>query len=252
MQTETNSNRQERNTGPLGDGWREVQHGECLLSIAYQEGFLWDTLWKLPDNAELRDARRDPGLLLVGDRIMIPERRIKTVPAGTDARHRFVKRGLPAKLRVVVEYEDVPVANSNYTLTVDGSIRQGTTDEEGLLEVAIPPDASEGLLEISGLHFQLQLGALDPGSEDIGIQQRLANLGFYHGKLDGRIGPVTLDAVATFQARTGLAVTGELDDDTLDLLLHRHDQLHEQLREEAEPDPPEPDPPASPMESRNG
>jgi N-acetylmuramoyl-L-alanine amidase len=231
---------QERNTGPLGSGWRVVRRGDCLLSIAYQQGFFWETLWNLPENAELHDARKDPGQLLTGDRIMIPERQTKTVDAGTDARHCFVRRGVPAKLRVVVEYEDDPVANADYVLTVDGAVHQGTTDEQGLLEVPIRADASQGILEINGLCFELQLGALDPSSEDIGVQQRLANLGFYHGKLDGTVGPVTQEAVATFQARTGLTVTSEFDDSTLDKVLHRHDDLHEQLPEETEPDSPDP------------
>jgi N-acetylmuramoyl-L-alanine amidase len=123
-------------------------------------------------------------MLLVGDRILIPELPNKIVPANTDALHRFVKRGEPAKLRVVVEYEDEPVANADYVLMLDGEIRQGKTDDQDLLQELIPPDASQGLLEIDDLHFELRLGALDPGSEDIGAQQRLANLGFYHGELD--------------------------------------------------------------------
>jgi hypothetical protein len=247
MQKATERIRQERNTGPLGSGWRVVRHGDCLLSIAHQQGFFWDTLWNLPANEKLRDARPDPGQLLVGDRIMIPERQAKTVPANTDAHHRFFKRGVPAKLRVVVEYEDAPVSNSAYVLSLDGSIREGTTNEEGLLEVSIPPDASEGLLEINGLRFELQLGALDPSSEDIGVQDRLWNLGFYHGELDGQIGPVTREAIAEFQARAGLTVTGELDDNTHRTLLHRHDEQHEELAGQSGPDSPAP-----PEESRNG
>ena len=209
-----------------------VERGDCLLSIAHQRGFFWETLWNLPANADLRNTRQDPGLLLVGDRVMVPERQLKTEPAATDAHHRFLKRGVPAKLRVVVEYEDQPVSNADYILTVDGQIRQGTTDDKGLLEVPIAPEAAQGVLDIEGLRFELQLGALDPGSEDIGIQQRLANLGFYHGDLDGKIGPQSREAIAAYQARTGLDVTGEPDEDTLDLLLHRHDDLHERLPEE--------------------
>jgi N-acetylmuramoyl-L-alanine amidase len=246
MQEATEPIRQARNTGPLGSGWRVVRRGECLLSIAHQQGFLWDTLWNLPDNAKLRDTRPDPGQLLVGDRIMIPERRARTEPAGTDAHHRFLKRGVPAKLRLVVEYEDVPVSNAAYILTLGGLIREGTTDSAGLLEVPIPPDVSEGTLDINGMRYELQLGALDPSSEDIGIQHRLWNLGFYHGALDGKIGPVTRDAIAAFQARAGLPVTGELDETTHDRLLHRHDELHEQL-----PDQTGPDSAAAPEQSRN-
>src|SRR5260370_22392801 len=97
------SKEQGRNIGPIGTGDHVVQEGECLLSIAYQHGFLWETIWNLPANAQLRGTRKDPGQLLVGDRIMIPERETKEVSADTDKWHRFVKRGVPAKLRLVVE-----------------------------------------------------------------------------------------------------------------------------------------------------
>lgn len=232
------SKQQTRNTGPLGSGSHVVQEGECLLSIAFQSGFLWETIWNLPGNTQLRRLRKDPGQLLVGDRIMIPDRELKQVPKITERRHRFVKRGLPIKLRLVVEYEDEPVSNSPYLLVVDGSIRKGRTDDQGLLEVAIPPDASEGFLEINGLHFDLLLGALDPGSEDVGIQERLANLGFYHGDLDGQIGPLTRNAIATFQERAGLLATGELDELTIGKLMHRHDETHERLAPQAAPEEP--------------
>jgi Putative peptidoglycan binding domain len=230
------SKQQGRNTGPLGTGSHVVREGECLLSIAYQHGFLWKTIWNLPANAQLRQKRKDPGQLVVGDRIMIPERAKKEVQAATDKRHRFVKRAVPAKLRLVVEYEDEPVSNAAYVLLIDGSILEGRTDDQGLLEASIPPDASEGILEINGLHFELLLGALDPSSEDVGIQQRLANLGFYHGEIDGRVGPLTREAISTFQARAGLDVTGELDDVTLGKLMHRHDETHERLPPEAGPE----------------
>lgn len=227
-----------RDTGPQGSGSHIVQPGECFLSIAYQHGFFWQTLWELPANRELRAARQDPGQLLVGDRIVIPDRRTKTVPKNTDACHVFVKKGVPAKLRLVVEYEDMPVSNSHYVLVLAGSTLRGITDEQGLLEVSIPPDASEGVLDINGLHFDLQLGALDPSSENVGVQQRLANLGFYHGELDGLIGPQTREAIAAFQARTGLPATGQLDDATLGNLRHRHDEMHKQLPPRSGPDEP--------------
>jgi N-acetylmuramoyl-L-alanine amidase len=217
-----------------------------MLSIAHQHGFFWETLWKLPANRELRLARKTPGQLVVGDRVTIPDREIKEVPAATDARHYFVKRGVPAKLRLVVEYEDMPVSNSDYVLVVDGSFERGTTDQQGLLEAFIPPNASGGSLEINGLHFELQLGALDPHSEDLGIQLRLANLGFYHGALDGLIGPQSRAAIATFQQRVGLPATGQLDDATRQMLLHRHDRIHEKLPQS------NPDTAALPAETQNG
>jgi hypothetical protein len=218
-----------RNTGPLGSGGYVVQKGDCFLSIAHVYGFCWETLWNLPENAILRVDRKDPGQLLPGDRITIPDRQTKKVPANTGALHTFVLRGVPVKLRLVVEYEDMPVANSPYILVLDGAFLNGTTDERGLLEVSIPADASQGILEINGLRFELTLGGIDPSSEDIGIQQRLANLGFYHGELDGLIGPLTHQAIADFQTRTGLPPTGRLDDATRQMLLRRHDETHERL-----------------------
>ena len=106
------SQEQGRNTGPLGTGEHVVQEGECLLSIAHQHGLFWKKVWDLPANAELQRARKDPGQLLVGDRIIIPEREAKDISAEVDKRHEFIKLGVPAKLRLVVEYEDEPVSNS--------------------------------------------------------------------------------------------------------------------------------------------
>jgi hypothetical protein len=230
------------NTGPMGNGPHVVQPGECFLSIAHNNGFFWQTLWNLPANRALRDARKDPGQLLVGDRVVIPEREIKELPAQTDARHDYVKRGCNAKLRLIVEYEDVPVANADYILVMGGVTRKGTTDENGLLVASIPPNASQGFLDIDDLHFDLQLGALNPHSEDAGIQHRLANLGFYQGEIDGIIGPMTREALSNFQSRTGLPVTGQLDDDTRQLLLHRHDEVHDRLPQPVPNDPPAPEP----------
>ncbi|MFO7675732.1 MAG: peptidoglycan-binding protein [bacterium] len=43
------------------------------------------------------------------------------------------------------------------------------------------------------------------------IQRRLRELGLYEGKVDGAVGTGTLAALAEFQRRRGLAVTGQLD-----------------------------------------
>jgi Putative peptidoglycan binding domain len=221
---------QPRNMGPVGSGPYVVQQNECLLGIALEHGFFWKTIWNLSANAELQRVRKDPGQLLAGDQLVIPEREERIEQGGTENRHCFVRRGVPCKLRLVIEYEDEPVSNSAYQLVLDdGSMLEGETNDQGLLEASISPKVSEGVLEINGLRFTLVLGALDPSSEDVGIQQRLANLGFYHGALDGQIGPLTCKAVAEFQARVGFEITGDIDDATLGKLLHRHDATHQQL-----------------------
>ena len=45
-------------------------------------------------------------------------------------------------------------------------------------------------------------------------------------------------AIAAFQARAGLAATGELDEITLGKLMHRHDETHERLAPQSGPDEP--------------
>ena len=43
------------------------------------------------------------------------------------------------------------------------------------------------------------------------IQRALARRGFYYGAIDGDFGPMTSRAIAAFQDRAGLAVTGEIN-----------------------------------------
>ncbi|MGD2064237.1 MAG: peptidoglycan-binding protein [Nitrospirota bacterium] len=223
-----------RNRGPAGNGDYVVKDGDCLHSIAFHHGFLMETLWNLPENRELRQRRRDPSVLLPGDRVAIPAPRQRFETVATEQRHRFVRKGVPATLRLVVEHDDRPIADAPYHLTIDGIPFSGETDEQGLLELDIPPDARSGSLEIDGLTYELSFGMVEPEDEDKGAQVRLANLGFYEGAIDGVVGPLTRRALADFQARVGLEQTSELDDETLRLLLHRHDEEHEGLPDDAD------------------
>ena len=50
------------------------------------------------------------------------------------------------------------------------------------------------------------------------IQERLAQLGYYNGPVDGVFGPTTRDAVAKYQIDNQLDVTGSLSPDTLQSL----------------------------------
>jgi hypothetical protein len=50
------------------------------------------------------------------------------------------------------------------------------------------------------------------------VQRRLGQLGYYHGVVDGVIGPQTSGAIAAFESRNGLAVDGTISRPLLDTL----------------------------------
>ncbi|MCY2954016.1 MAG: peptidoglycan-binding protein [Planctomycetota bacterium] len=201
-----------------------VESGDCMSSIATAEGFFWQTLWD--HNADLKSKRKNPNVLMPGDEVLIPEKRIKQVSAATEQRHRFRKKGTPAKLRIMLERDDQPIKNTSYKLDVDGKITQGTTDDKGFVEVSISPMAQHARIEIEDLVYELELGGLDPVDEVQGVQGRLQNLGFYHGDIDGQLTPDTREAIADFQSWAGIRATGELDDATKNKLLEWQDQNH--------------------------
>jgi len=50
------------------------------------------------------------------------------------------------------------------------------------------------------------------------VQRRLGQFGYYHGAVDGVIGPRTRDAIAAFESRNGLAVDGRISRPLIDTL----------------------------------
>ena len=51
-----------------------VQRGDYLLKIALRMGFVADTVWNDPKNADLRAARPDMHVLCVGDVLYVPDK----------------------------------------------------------------------------------------------------------------------------------------------------------------------------------
>jgi hypothetical protein len=218
---------QSQTTGPVGSGNYEVQQGDCIESIAFEHGHFWETIWNHPDNQQLKSLRRDPNVLLAGDKVFVPDLRPKDESGATEQRHSFKRKGVPSKLRIVLKDEnDQPRADVPYTLEIDGQLFSGQTDGQGGLQHRIPPDAKQGKLTIGtgdeAEEHELQLGHIDPITEVSGVQARLNNLGFDSGAIDGELGPQTKDAIRAFQAEYGLPVTGEPDQATRDKLKEEH------------------------------
>jgi N-acetylmuramoyl-L-alanine amidase len=195
----------------------QVQQGECLVSIAESYGFFWETLWNLPENKAIRDARRDPTVLLPGDVVTIPEKTVKEYVRPTGARHTFRVKNVPAKLNLRLHDEGgEPRANLAYVITIDGVETRGSTDGDGAVHVSIPPQARHGTLVLveSGESFELNLGNLDPVDTPRGAQARLRQLGAYFGAVDGTMNEEFGRALRAFQSSRGLVPTGELDAST--------------------------------------
>jgi Putative peptidoglycan binding domain/LysM domain len=207
----------------VGDGNCVVQPGDCLSQIAGNFGFHWKTLWDLPENAKLKQKRKDPNVLLPGDRLYVPNLRVKHHDAATDKQHQFMLTGSPARLRLRFIDDGDPIAGEPYVLNIDGDLRDGTLDASGKLDVSIPPTAKSARLTIGNDEpIMIQLGAVDPITTVSGIQGRLNNLGFNPGPIDSKMGPRTCHAIQRFQDRNSLNVTGKPDDATRAKLLEIH------------------------------
>jgi hypothetical protein len=194
-----------------------VIQGDCMNSIAADHGFFWRTLWDHPANAAIVGKRKDPNILLRGDRVHIPEKRRRMEECPTTRVHRFRVRNVPAKLNLRLLTEDGdPRSGLEYVVTIDGHTRKGTTDAEGYMRLSIPPNAREGtlLLPESEEEYELSLGHIDPITEVSGVQARLSNLGYYFGEVSGAMDPKTRGALWRFQSNAGMNPTGELDDET--------------------------------------
>lgn len=188
-----------------------VRQGECISSIAAKYGHLPETVWEAPENRDLKELRGDPNILAPGDVVMIPDKRMKEEPGATEKRHRFRRKGVPARLRVQLMLDGEPRANEPYVVNIDGALADGTTDGDGFVDIPLPPDARHGELSIGSEKerdvIPLEFGAVDPADTDGGVAQRLHDLGL---PVDRGVE----SAVSAFQQQHDLEVTGQVDDAT--------------------------------------
>ncbi len=196
----------------------EVKQGDCISSIAFEKGFFPETLWEHPENKELKEKRKDPNILLPGDIVHVPDKKLKEVSHSTNAVHKFKIKNVPAYLNLVLNYGGEPLKNEPYTLEIDGKKSEGKTDGEGKIRVPIVPNADKGKLIVGDegrqIEYTLDLANLDPIDTVIGFKKRLHNLGLAVGKLDNSISPEFVAAIRLFESSHDITVTGEMSDTT--------------------------------------
>ncbi len=203
-----------------------VQQGDCISSIAVQNGLTWQKIWNHPKNSALKRLRDDPNVLYPGDVVFVPDKENQDVACATEQRHRFIHKGVPAVLRLVLQdYDGKPRSDEPYVLDIDGKVISGKTDGDGKIEQRIPPNARQGTLKVGPEKseiYALRLGHTDPATELTGVQSRLNNLGYDCGPVDGSLSAETKIALQAFQRKHGLEETGEPDEATQNKLKEVH------------------------------
>ena len=198
-----------------------VAEGDCLNSIAFDNGFYWQTIWRHPSNKALRKRRKDPNVLYPGDVVNIPDPAEKEEAVALDRRHTFRLKGVPARLDLQFMIDGKLQANVPFKLDVEGKVTEGQTDDNACVSVPIRPNARQGKITVGqgveARSYDLALGRLDPVDETTGMQARLNNLGFWCD-VTGNWDDQSREAMAHFQMEVGLPATGDPDQDTLDAL----------------------------------
>ena len=201
-----------------------IQDGDSVIKLSEQYGLWAHTIWDDPANAELKKKRTDMNALMPGDKLVIPDKRLKQEKRPTGKRHRFKRKGIPAIFRLQLFVGDLPRKNQSYRLILGDQELKGKTDDQGVLQEYVPAGSFEAELIIGPeeSHFRVQFGFLRPATDLSGVQRRLTNMGFDTGNLDGEMTDRTHEAIREFQAHFELKQTGELDDATRDKIEQVH------------------------------
>jgi len=83
----------------------------------------------------------------------------------------------------------------------------------------VAPNAGSNMPTASGTPSYSTTAMNSSSAEIRQAQQQLRNQGFYHGQIDGIIGPETEQAIGQFQQKNGLSQTATLDQPTMGKLL---------------------------------
>jgi hypothetical protein len=207
-----------------------VAQGEFLSSIARLYGFAsYKTIWDASENQEIKDKRKNPNILLPGDRLFIPDKETKDETRGSDKKHRFELQGEPIKLRIaLMGLKNEPLAGHECVFIVEGETDELTTKADGILEQTISDKAKAGKILDRGkpgsgppteITIPLKIGHLDPADQISGQIGRLNNLGYNAGDVPDHVltageeekikkSPQFLSAVEEFQCDFAMLVDG--------------------------------------------
>lgn len=204
-----------------------VRQGDYLTKLAHRFGFDATEVWNADANSALRRARVNPEILHPGDVLHIPEpaRGIGIQPGDTK-RFRAQPATIPVRIRLL-DLDARPLSGKAFIVRGVGEEVRGVTDGDGVARFDAAVSARVAVIEFeeTGHTWRVAIGEMDPISEPSGVAKRLRHLGFLTGRDFGRggvYGGALSRAVAAFQIRAGLEVTGRVDEPTKDALLDAH------------------------------
>ena len=184
----------------------DVVQGEYLSLIAARYGFTDHlVLWNFPANAALKQLRKNPNVLLPGDRVVIPDRETGLVSAPTGQVNPFVANASDVLVNIVFEDPSrQPLATRAGNLTVGVTSQRGngfivrgptpaTTDNQGKFPIIFRNALGTGALPTDGAFvmdpaaplprapFRFLVGSLDRLDTRSGQRARLNNFGYFAG-----------------------------------------------------------------------
>lgn len=165
-----------------------VLEGEHLAGIAAEHGFHGiDAIWNHPENKELKDLRKNPNILLAGDRVVIPEAASKEEVAATQKRTVFTLAGLGLELHAKVVDQGFVAFSGDVELKAGGTTTPMKANGD-VFEGFLDPSVKQATLQFPVSKTErkrppitLEPGRLDPLETLSGVQQRLNNLGYFAG-----------------------------------------------------------------------
>jgi N-acetylmuramoyl-L-alanine amidase len=186
----------------------EVEQGDRLPTIARKKRFArWQTIWDFDGNADLKKLRGNAHILFPDDEVSIPSKlaRVAEVSGG---KAEYVVESAVEVLRVRFaegdwrgDYDILFKATPDTVPALSGKLAA-----DGTMEIPLPPETSKVTVELfwqddpdAFASHDLLVGELDPSREVSGIQARLANLGYYHDDVTGKLDYNTREAIGRFK-----------------------------------------------------
>ena len=220
-----------------------VKQGDTVIALAKKNGFpSADAILNDSGNSSLKESRKDPGILLPGDTVVIPTKAMLQEACAIDSAHKFKVTRPKAWVRLAVKDSDgVALKGKKYQLTVESKQFDGTVPDDGIIEQPAAVDAKSGRLTVwlsdkpnDVEIWNLQFGWMDPLDSISGVQARLTNLGFDCDPT-GVLDDATAIAIKAFQARIGIDQTGAIDDTLKQKLTSYYDLAQDESTQDAKP-----------------